>query len=112
MTIKNQELDALFAEAQAQPRLPSDTLLEHVLRDADAVQSQTVMSARPGPVTSINFWGIVGGWAGAVSFATCIAAGIYLGYLAPDLMGVGSGANTLSFHDAVLGELTVLYEEI
>ena len=72
-------LDALFAEARARPeRVPAD-LVARVLADAEAIRPG---ARRQGWVA--GFMGAIGGWPSAAGLAAASAAGLYIGYAAPE----------------------------
>ena len=107
----DKELDHLFEEARSQQKLVSDDLMARVLSDAREVQLGRISEQGAGQrePSHRRLWSFVGGWTSAVSFATCAAAGVYLGYLAPDLVNA-SNLMDVSYADALLQDLTFLTE--
>jgi hypothetical protein len=71
-------LDALFAEARTKDARPPSALVSRVLADAEA--------ARPGRRGGVGAMLLraIGGWPSAAGLAAASAAGLFIGYAAPD----------------------------
>jgi hypothetical protein len=100
---KDFDLDALFADEKLTDLMPSDTLMNAVLRDADNVQADR---ARPAPVAQPTPWwqGIVqqmGGWQAVSTFATCACFGLYIGYASSvdQVFGLATSTDSAAISD-------------
>lgn len=97
------DLDAMFADEKVSNLMPSDALMNAVLRDAD-----DVMLDRQKPafvVKSTPWWqGLVekmGGWQAVSTFATCACFGLYIGYASSfdQVFGLTTTSDTASISD-------------
>jgi len=111
MMENDKDLEALFAEAKNAPRPAPDNVMARVLVDAERVQRelQSPVVAAPRKARS-SIWDFIGGWTGAVSFAACAAAGLYVGYIGIDasLFGLTNGV----VGDTLFQELDLIFEGI
>ena len=85
-------LETLFAAARDAAPLPRGDLLARVEADALAEQARQARLrrvARPGIWPQLR--AALGGWPGLAGLAAACAAGIWLGFAAPDLQGFGGG---------------------
>ena len=111
MMENDKDLEALFSEAKSAPRPASNDVMARVLADAERVQRELQSPAVVSPRKARpSMWDIVGGWTGAVSFAACAAAGLYVGYIGIDasLLGLANGA----IGDSLFQELDLIFEGI
>lgn len=76
-------LDALFAEARDRRSAPPADLVARVLADAEAVRPA---GRRPGILSAVL--GALGGWPSAAGLAAASAAGLFIGYAAPEALPI------------------------
>lgn len=82
------ELDQLFAQArQARPELP-DELVVRILTDAEAERVERTKPAAASPQRSIwpRLLDGIGGWHGMGGLVAASAAGVWIGFSAPDFL--------------------------
>ena len=95
MSDETTKLDALFAEARGDaPKVP-DPLMTRVLADAASVSAaEQAPTPQPAPARKGRILGWFGGWAGVAGLSTAAAAGVFIGFAAPQ--GVNSVAAAVS----------------
>ncbi|MEM9583405.1 MAG: hypothetical protein AAGA08_09860 [Pseudomonadota bacterium] len=83
---KDDALDALLSDLGRRAPQPSDALIDRIVADAKAEQPQADLRK----VSKQNLWSQIvealGGWAGLGGLVTATAAGVYIGFVQPDLM--------------------------
>jgi hypothetical protein len=83
-------LDALFGAARAARPDPSAALLARIAADAEAVAAELARQAAARPARG-GFFGwlpAIGGWPALAGLATATVAGVWIGYVQPDLGSV------------------------
>ena len=80
------DLDALFAAAQARPAQPSEALMARVMADALALQPASPSFAAP-PPAPVGIWrGVIdffGGFGALAGMGSAAAAGLFIGFVQP-----------------------------
>ncbi|MEO1563384.1 MAG: hypothetical protein AAFR98_08105 [Pseudomonadota bacterium] len=112
MSERDTDIEMLFDAARAEKQLTSTTLFDRVVNDAETIQTQFLRQADDGPASTASrtpVWKFLGGWVTAISFATCTAAGVYLGYVAPDYLSLFSPTAS-SMTDLVLQDFATMTE--
>lgn len=88
------ELDALFAAAREEQPALSDPLTDRILADAAAWQPKPLAKSPPGIVAQLIE--MLGGWPALGGLATATMAGLYFGFVQPELVVPGSVTAALS----------------
>lgn len=83
-------LDDLFAQARADQPAPSDALLARIA--ADAVTWQPDPAPAPRRSLLAEFFETLGGWPALGGLATATVAGVYLGFVQPELLSTTGAA--------------------
>ena len=92
--MSDESLDALFAEMARDTPQPSDDLLSKIIADAEAAQPDLMPMPQPAQQRGIvqQILDALGGWPALGGLATATVAGVYIGFVQPDLMNFHSEA--------------------
>ncbi|MDO9637845.1 MAG: dihydroorotate dehydrogenase [Pseudotabrizicola sp.] len=107
------DLDALFAQARAQPLAVDDGFMARVLADATALQPRRVQRIAPRTSLWTRLAAALGGALAVAGVGTAAMAGLVIGYVQPEPMvtlagsigfGVSESLDLLPGFDALLTE--------
>ena len=107
------DLDALFAQARAQPLAVDDAFMARVLADATALQPRSVQRTAPRTSLWTRLAAALGGALAVAGVGTAAMAGLVIGYVQPEPMvsfagsigfGVSESLDLLPGFDALLTE--------
>ena len=87
-------LDVLFAQATDDLPVLSSTLTSRIEADARAVQPVLSTSTQTAPSFWRSLLSELGGWPSLGSLATATVAGLYLGFVSPDVVMVSESGET------------------
>lgn len=83
MTQQDDDLDALFTAAAAEPALPSDALVARILADANALQPRPAAAPVPRPSWFATLADWFGGGMSLAGMSAAALTGLYLGIAQP-----------------------------
>ncbi|MEP3298149.1 hypothetical protein [Tateyamaria sp.] len=96
------ELEDFFAAAREDASVPSANLLARISQDAAQVQDGFASTAVATPKPRVSWWrqilDDIGGMPAISGLAACACAGVYLGFVNPD---ISTGWTTASAEDAI-----------
>ncbi|WP_420584423.1 hypothetical protein [Ruegeria sp.] len=86
MAEDDMDLDQMFAQArQGCPDLPDD-LAVRILTDAETVRLERLKLAAPHQPVWVRMMSAIGGWQSAGGLVAASAAGVWIGFAAPDFL--------------------------
>ncbi len=102
--LHDQEMEALFGDAQSTAPTPSDEMMARIMADAAAHASKPAglpaSRSRNGGIM-MAVLAAIGGWKPAAGLAFATIAGVMIGYVAPEALDTVTSGTFLSADSAV-----------